>query len=139
MNKITRCALLIALGAAVMLTTGCTRTVSRGIDDKGVPDEVKWPDLSDERIQEMATSPNRENLAKIRVGLNKNDIFQLIGPPHFREMFGAREWDYIFKFRDAAGQEKVCQYKIIFDSDKLAGTFHWNPEHCASNFGLGAN
>jgi len=46
-------------------------------------------------------------------------------------MFGVREWDYIFKFRQAEGQpDKVCQYKVLFDKDKMSQSMFFQPEDC---------
>lgn len=139
MNNIAKfaCCATVAL-TLPLLGAACTRTVSRGIDDDGVADEVKWPEASERKIEKEAISPNRENLAKLRKGLNKRDISNLLGVPHFQEMFGAREWDYLFKYRDGDA-DKICRFKIIFDDDKLAGTFHWNPEGCGRHFGIGTN
>ncbi len=41
-----------------------------------------------------------------------------------------REWDYLFHFRK--GDEVItCQYKVIYDKDQIARTFHWAPASCA--------
>ncbi len=81
---------------------------------------------------------SRENLRKIGRGVSKDDLYSLIGRPHFREMRGAREWDYVLKFRDAPGAPvRVCQYKVIFDKDMTGQGFHWKPGNCAEQWALG--
>ena len=135
MYRMGRYMLLAAMLAAALANGACSRSLSRGIDENGVPDEVRWPDLRDKHVMQEATTPNQENLAKLRVGMNKQDIYNLLGAPHFREMFGAREWDYMFRYQQG-NETQICQFKIIFDDDKLAGTFHWNPEGCGRHFGI---
>jgi len=54
---------------------------------------------------------------------------ELIGPPHFREGFAAREWDYLFLFRTAQG-ERSCQYKLVFDAAYRTRTLLWHPAQC---------
>ena len=45
--------------------------------------------------------------------MNKDQIYQLIGRPHFREgLYGVREWDYLFNYRED-GELKTCQYKTV--------------------------
>ena len=135
MKTMWRHTMWAALAAAALATGACTRTVSDGVDEQGVPDETKWHDLSYDESMKIATTPNHENLSKLRAGMNKRDLYQLLGTPHFREMFGAREWDYLFKYQE--GEEtKFCEFKIVFDNDKLAGTFHWNPADCGRHFGV---
>ncbi|MNZ81857.1 Outer membrane protein P5 precursor [compost metagenome] len=75
---------------------------------------------------------NLENLGKIREGMTKRQLFELIGPPHYSEgLAGVHEWDYVLKFRQGNGQpDKVCQYKILFDAEMLARSFFFNPENC---------
>lgn len=62
--------------------------------------------------------------------MNKSQIRQLIGDPQFSEgMYGVREWDYVFNFREN-GVHKICQYKVLFDKDMNAQTFLWFPNGC---------
>ena len=62
--------------------------------------------------------------------MNKDQIYELIGRPHFQEgLYGVREWDYLFNYREN-GEHKTCQYKILFDKDKNAQSFFWLPEGC---------
>ncbi|MCY1289399.1 Outer membrane protein A precursor [compost metagenome] len=131
MFKATRNTLRFAVVAAALATiTACTSTVSK-VDSQGMTQEPVFPAVS------KATRPdgsyvNQENLGKIADGMTKAQIQELIGPPQFKEgMFGVREWDYILKFRQPNGQpDKVCQYKVLFDKDMLARSFHFQPADC---------
>ena len=47
-------------------------------------------------------------------------------------MYGVREWDYTFNSRTAQGNAFTTgQFKVIFDKDAVAQTFHWQPAACA--------
>ena len=68
------------------------------------------------------------NLKQIRSGMTKDELYDLIGRPHFNEGFRVREWDYLFHFNTpGVGTEGVttCQYKVLFDSQRYARSFHW--------------
>lgn len=126
---------LSVLAGAVLAMTGCmgTKAVSSNISTHGTvaAEDIVFPKLED-AWQKDGQFPNRENLSKIRPGIAKDELYQLIGRPHFSEANRAREWDYILKFYQADNSVKVCQYKVIFD-DKFKGQeFYWLPADCAN-------
>ncbi|RMH91125.1 outer membrane protein assembly factor BamE [Lysobacter pythonis] len=119
---------LAAIAAAVM--AGCTTHVSRDISPEGVAGEVRFPDPARATLA-GGTFPNLDNLRLVESGVTKDQLYDLLGRPHFREGFGkVREWDYLFNFRDG-GQVRTCQYKVIFDSQYRGRSFHWQPAGCA--------
>jgi OOP family OmpA-OmpF porin len=119
---------LYALIAAIALTA-CTRHVSRGIAPDGQADDVVFPS-TDRIVLKEGTFPNVTNLRQIGPGVTKDQLYDLIGRPHFREGYAAREWDYLFHFRQGA-DVLTCQYKVIFDKDYHGQAFHWSPAGCA--------
>ncbi|AYQ91792.1 membrane protein [Burkholderia gladioli] len=77
------------------------------------------------------TFVNLDNLRNMSAGLDKDQVYDLIGPPHFNEWFvGNRVWNYLFDFR--RGSEVVaCQYQVQFDRHgKVSGTY-WRESACA--------
>ena len=82
---------LCALIAAVTLSA-CTRHVSRGIGPDARADEVVFPSV-DRIVLKEGTFPNVDNLGQIGSGVTKDQLYHLIGRPHFREGYAAREWD----------------------------------------------
>lgn len=119
-------------GAALALAAGCTSYVSRGIGDDGRAAEVVFPDIERDATQPEGTFPNVDNLRAVGAGLTKDQLYDLLGRPHFREgLFAVREWDYVFNFRSGGGVT-TCQYKVIFDRDYRARSFHWKPAACAA-------
>lgn len=117
------------LGVAAVATSGCTRHVSRDIADDGAAGEVIFP-ATDRIVLEEGTFPTRDSLSQIGPGVTKDQLYDLIGRPHFREGIAAREWDYLFHFREG-DKVTTCQYKVIFDREYRGRSFHWSPAGCA--------
>lgn len=126
----TICAAVLLTGA--LLLGACTSTVSRRVSADGVPGEVVFPKM-ERALDKDGIYPNEENLKKIQPGMSKQDLYYLVGPPHFREIFSAREWDYIFKFSQGP-EEKICQYKVIFDKKRIARNIYWLPKDCGDGY-----
>ena len=125
---------LSILAASVLAITGCmgTKQVSQNISNQGTiaAEDIYFPELN-KAWQKDGQFPNRENLSKICPGVAKDELYQLIGRPHFNESNRAREWDYIMKFYQADDSVKVCQYKVIFDENFRGQEFYWLPADCA--------
>jgi outer membrane protein assembly factor BamE (lipoprotein component of BamABCDE complex) len=104
------------------------------VNDQGATDHPVWPNPKDVTFN-TGSYPNVQNLREIIPGMTKDQLYNLLGQPHFNEgLVGVREWDYLFHFRTASG-ERTCQYKVLFDANKLARNFYWNPESCAQVLG----
>ncbi|WP_061800742.1 OmpA family protein [Serratia ficaria] len=100
------------------------------VSPSGTTDSPIFPDMARASFSE-GSWPNLDNLRKVQAGVNKNQLYLLIGHPHFSEgILGVREWDYIFHLPGDDGPQ-TCQYKILFDNEKHARSFFWKPETCA--------
>jgi len=126
----TAATLLVALGGLA-----ACGSVSRDIahDGSGAGTLV-WPAPdSTTPMHKDGTWPSPASLRRIRPGMNKHQLIDLLGPPHFHEGFwGVHEWNYLFHLRQPGGDKvQVCQYKILFDHDMLARSFYWKPASCA--------
>lgn len=132
MNKQIKAAGTALAIAALLSLAGCgTSTVSNNISDDGRAGEVVFPDIAKDAWLKEGTFPNLDNLRRIAPGVTKDQLYDLVGRPHFREsLFGVREWDYIFNFR-VPGGVKTCQFKVIYDTALRAQSFHWLPANCA--------
>lgn len=126
-NARVACLALCTIIAAATLTA-CTRHVSRGIAPDARADEIIFPSADSVLLKE-GTFPNVANLRQIGSGVTKDQLYNLIGRPHFREGYAAREWDYLFHFRQD-DRIVTCQYKVIFDKDYHGQAFHWSPAGC---------
>lgn len=117
----------VALVAALVLA-GCG-SLSK-VDDKGNTQEPVWPDTKDITFKN-GSYPNLDDLRLVGPGMSKDQLYNLLGRPHFGEgLVGVREWDYWFHFRTPQG-DLSCQYKVLFDSDKRAQNFLWKDPACA--------
>lgn len=50
--------------------------------------------------------------------------------PQYEDGWRAREWNYLFHFTTADRTNDTittCQFKILFDQEKIARSFYWNP------------
>ncbi|WP_058369421.1 outer membrane protein assembly factor BamE [Psychrobacter sp. ENNN9_III] len=138
---------LLATTALLFTVTGCTQKnitptwhLTPGAQHGSVDaNDLVFPDPN-KAWQKGGSIVNHEDVANIQVGTTKDQIYQLIGTPHFSEGFNAREWDYILKFYDANQNVETCRYKIIFDDsyegilrkDEFYATeTYWQPASCA--------
>jgi len=122
---------IVALAAIGLAACG---NLSKNIANDGShAEELVWP--APDKTTPMhkgGTSPALDSLRNIRAGMEKSQIAELIGYPHFSEGIagGVREWNYLFHLNGANGIQQ-CQYKVLFDKDKLAQSFYWQPASCA--------
>lgn len=123
----------LLLAATAIAVSGCGN-ISHGVSSDGTrADALVWPALTDTTpMHQGGTFPNIDDVRKVRPGLNKHQVADLIGFPHFSEgVWGVREWNYVFNFREANGDAVVtCQFKILFDTNKLVRSVYWSPESC---------
>lgn len=137
---------LLATTALLFTMTGCTQKnitpmshVTPGAQNGSVDaNNLVFPQ-PERAWQKGGTIVNHQDIAKIRVGTTKDEIYKLIGTPHFSEGFNAREWDYILKFYNTDQRVEVCQYKIIFnnayagrlkDDEFRVSEVYWKPASC---------
>ncbi|QEY25003.1 outer membrane protein assembly factor BamE [Neisseria animalis] len=126
-----------ALAATVLLAACATKS---NVKADGTTDEPVFPKpYSLTFNNDRGTFPTDDELDKMRPGLTKDDIYKILGRPHYDEgMFNVREWDYLFHFYtpgvgvdpdNTSGVEGIttCQYKVIYDKDKFARSFYWKP------------
>lgn len=122
-NKLIGIAIVASLALA-----GCG-TLSQ-VNEQGQTDNPVFPEIDDATFN-TGSYPNLDNLRQVRDGVTRDQLYDLLGRPHFSEGFKVREWDYLFHFNTAEGR-KTCQFKVLFDQDKIARNFHWAPEACAA-------
>lgn len=118
----------LCLSLLVSLTLGACTTLSQ-VDENGKTHEPVFPER-DKTTFEQGSFPNLANLAQVQPGLTRDQLYDLLGRPHYAEGFKVREWDYLFHFRTEEGL-KSCQFKVLFDKDRIAQSFYWKPTECA--------
>ncbi|TCV87935.1 OmpA family protein [Testudinibacter aquarius] len=134
MKKVTKYLLPLAV---VMVLAGCRLS---DVKSDGTTDQPVWPKVEDAGVNFSGSQygiwPNWDNVRMIEKGMNKDQLYYLIGRPHFSEgLFAVREWDYVFNYRQN-GEHKICQYKVLFDKDMNAQSFFWKPTGCNNQYEL---
>ncbi|SUB33126.1 outer membrane lipoprotein PlpD [[Pasteurella] mairii] len=125
--------LLSAMAATTLAACGNLSKVT----DEGTSDNLVWPKIDEAQYNhdgsQFGSWPNWDNVRMVERGMNKDQIYYLLGRPHFAEgLYGVREWDYAFNYRED-GVHKICQYKILFDKNMNAQNFYWYPNGCNGN------
>lgn len=118
----------IALAA---LLAGCG-TPSK-VDKYGKTDNPVFPKLSNVSALDHHDGLviNRDILVKLVPGLTRDQVYYLLGRPHFTEGFHVREWDYVLHLAGSnTAVKRTCQLKVLFDKDKKAQSYHWLPTDC---------
>lgn len=119
------------IGAALLASfalAGCG-TLSK-VDSQGKTDEPVFPKVEKVNFH-TGSYPNIDNLRQVGDGVTRDQLYDLLGRPHFSEGFHVREWDYLFHFNTPEGR-KTCQFKVLFDKNKIGRSFHWAPAECAN-------
>jgi outer membrane protein assembly factor BamE (lipoprotein component of BamABCDE complex) len=65
-------------------------------------------------------------LQQVTVGVRKQQVFQVLGAPHFDEGIFARKWNYWFI---SPGKES-CQLQIRFGKKSRISAIKWNSPSC---------
>lgn len=127
---------ILALTAVAALALSACGNLSN-VSDEGTTNNPVFPKISESVFNhdgsQFGSWVNWDNVRQIERGMNKDQLYNLIGRPHFAEgLYGVREWDYVFNYREN-GEHKVCQYKVLFDKNMNAQQFYWYPNGCNGN------
>lgn len=109
--------------------SGCHQNPSHPERDGSIK-EVVWPAPENAKLWTgQGIFPAPESISHLNKGMTKDQVYFIIGRPHFDEgVFAVREWDYLIHFRTPGiGMNGVttCQLKIIYDSDKRVSGIYW--------------
>ncbi len=120
----------ILASIAIVILSGCASGTA--INRDGTPEEeLRWPDYTDTQFDHnTGTFPNLSNLDNVRANMSRDQLYDLIGRPHFTEGFHVREWNYLFHFNTpgvGTNDVSTCQYKVLFDKDLKAQNYFWKP------------
>lgn len=126
------CRLTLAAATAAALAA-CAATADTPAGGASQPEGAGFPNVSSAWLKN-GTFVDVEQLRRIGRGMNKNQVRELIGQPHFSEgLFGVTEWNYLFNFRTGQGDEYVsCQYRVKFNGD-LSDVMQWKERACADH------
>ena len=107
MNRVQK---FTAISLLSLLLTACGGTISK-VTEEGTSDNPIFPSIEKSTFKQDGSYPgswpNWDNVRQIDRGLNKSQLYYLVGKPHFNEGFyRVREWDYVFNYREN-GEHKV--------------------------------
>lgn len=131
--------MLATIGLAV---AGCSSDHTF-VKDDGTTDEVKWPAAQEVHFDNtQGTFPNLQGLRQVRDGMTKDQIYELLGRPHYSDGWRPKQWNYLFHFSTPGeGRNGIttCQYKVLFDKNNFARSFYWHAIYeedgqCPPNF-----
>lgn len=99
----------------------------------GIPKgKLVWPNVTtaSDAEHKIGVYPNKENLAKVKPGMTRNQIYALLGTPQYPTAWRSTEWTYLFytdKDNSSTGKVNSCLYKILFDHHFIAKNFYTKP------------
>ncbi|EHG4046261.1 OmpA family protein [Salmonella enterica] len=113
----------------VVALSGCHQNPSHPERDGSIKGVV-WPAPENAKLWTgKGIFPAPESISLLNKEMTKDQVYFLIGRPHFDEgVFSVREWDYLLHFRTPGiGLNGVttCQLKIIYNSDKRVSDIYW--------------
>ena len=118
----------VVLGLTAWVLAGCATGTK--INDDGSTDEAKWKQWDQVTLNKTrGTFPDLQSLSQVRSGMTKDQLYYLIGRPHYNDGWRPREWNYLFHFHTPGqGTDDVttCQYKVVFDKNMFARSFYWH-------------
>ena len=62
----------------------------------------------------------QENLARVKPGMSRNDVKQILGTPLLADAFHANRWDYYFSNTKGGTQLEKNRVTIHFENDKVS-------------------
>ena len=63
-----------------------------------------------------------DQAAKVKPGMTRSEVRQLIGTPLLNDAFHANRWDYYFSHERGRAQEKSSRFSVFFENDKVVST-----------------
>jgi len=102
-NKLTVLSLPTTILLTLVLLSGC----------------AEWlPDAHRIDLQQGNTI-KLEQLERLKIGMDKRDVLDIMGNPMLSDPFHNQRWDYIYRFIPGKGFERKSRLTLYFDNNKL--------------------
>lgn len=115
------------VAAAVMALSACSSLTK--VSASGTTDQPVWPKWDRVTFNKTrGTFPDLGSLKQVRAGLTKDELYYLLGRPHYGEMWRPREWNYLFHFHtpgQGTNGVTTCQFKVLFDKNMFSNETYW--------------
>jgi outer membrane protein assembly factor BamE len=60
--------------------------------------------------------------AKVKPGMTRSEVRQILGTPLLTDAFHANRWDYYFSHERGRAAEKPTRFSVVFENDKVVST-----------------
>ena len=61
----------------------------------------------------------QENLARVKPGMSRNDVKQILGTPLLADAFHANRWDYYFRNEKRGQLVEQNRFAVFFENEKM--------------------
>ena len=91
----------------------------------------QWPDAT-HATKRDGVFVSRQNVALLRIGMTKQQIYPLLDVPNFNEGFFGHHWNYLLNFETGtSGEIKQCQLQLHFNRHAEMDDILWREKSCA--------
>ena len=93
---------------------------------------VDFPEQSTSYLKQVPRY-EMQKIGLLDVGLNKSQIRHILGNPHFKEGFFAKQWNYIVDIKNENGSYKRCEVQFEFEKS-IAQQMKWKDGVCRHQY-----
>ncbi|ENV09130.1 hypothetical protein F966_01777 [Acinetobacter higginsii] len=117
--------MMISLLGAVLPSQAHSKTDTMHAQD------VTFPEV-DKSYLKLVKRYEMNDVARLGVGMNKDQLRHILGNPHFNEgLMQVKVWNYVLDIRVPNTQDyKRCQLRIDFDQKYKVERLSWKGDEC---------